>query len=76
MHYVAFSRVTLIAGLYIESINEKNISVSTKVSDYLKNALQNNKLQTNIEFSNKDTLNILLNNSRSFKKTLQCNTAQ
>ena len=26
MHYVAFSRVTSIAGLYIESINEKNIS--------------------------------------------------
>ena len=25
MHYVAFSRVTSIAGLYIESINEKNI---------------------------------------------------
>ena len=68
MHYVAFSRVTSIAGLYIESINEKNISVSMKVSDYLKNALQNNKLQTNIQFSNKDTLNILLNNSRSFKK--------
>ena len=68
MHYIAFSRVTSIAGLYIESINEKNISVSTKVSDYLKNALQNNKLQTNIQFSNKDTLNILLNNSRSFKK--------
>ena len=68
MHYVAFSRVTSIAGLYIESINERNISVSTKVSDYLKNALQNNKLQTNIQFSNKDTLNILLNNSRSFKK--------
>ena len=68
MHYVALSRVTSIAGLYIESINEKNISVSTKVSDYLKNALQNNKLQTNIQFSNKDTLNILLNNSRSFKK--------
>ena len=68
MHYVAFSRVTSIAGLYIESINEKNISVSMEVSDYLKNALQNNKLQTNIQFSNKDTLNILLNNSRSFKK--------
>ena len=67
MHYVAFSRVTSIAGLYIESINEKK-SVSTKVSDYFKNALQNNKLQTNIQFSNKDTLNILLNNSRSFKK--------
>ena len=68
MHYIAFSRVTSIAGLYIESINEKKISVSTKVSDYLKNALQNNKLQTNIQFSNKDMLNILLNNSRSFKK--------
>ena len=68
MHYVAFSRVTSIAGLYIENINEKNISVSTKVSDYLKNALQHNKLQTNIDFNNKDTLNILLNNSRSFKK--------
>ena len=40
MHYIAFSRVTSIAGLYIESINQKNISVSTKVSDYLKNALQ------------------------------------
>ena len=68
MHYVAFSRVTSIAGLYIESINEKKKSVSMKVSDYLKNALQNNKLQTNIQFTNKDTLNILLNNSRSFKK--------
>ena len=34
----------------------------------MKNALQNNTLQTNIQFSNKDTLNILLNNSRSFKK--------
>ena len=68
IHYVAFSRVTSIAGLYIKNIHEKSISVSTKVSDYLKNALQNNKLQTNIQFSDKDTLNLLLNNSRSFKK--------
>ena len=47
---------------------KKIYQFSTKVSDYLKNALQNNKLQTNIQFSNKDRLNILLNNSRSFKK--------
>ena len=33
MHYVAFSRVTSISGLYIENINEQNISVSKKVSE-------------------------------------------
>ena len=35
MHYVAFSRVTSLKGLYIENINEKNISTSIKVSEYL-----------------------------------------
>ena len=76
MHYVAFSRVTSISGLYIENINETNICTSKKVSDYLTNALQNDQLQTDIEFKNKTTLNILFNNCRSFKKyfkTLQNN---
>ena len=45
MHYVAFSRVTSISGLYIENINQSNISTSKKVSDYLTNALENDKLQ-------------------------------
>ena len=30
MHYVAFSRVTSISGLYIENINENSISISKK----------------------------------------------
>ena len=68
MHYVAFSRVTSISGLYIENINENNIAVSKKVSDYLKSALKDDTLQTDIEFSNKYKLNILFNNCRSFKK--------
>ena len=68
MHYVAFSRVTSIKGLYIENINEKNISTSSKVSKYLQNAVQQNKLETNNEFSNSEKINILLNNTRSFKK--------
>ena len=68
MHYVAFSRVTSMSGLYIENINEKNIAVSQKVSEYLQHALQNDTLQTQIEFSHKKNLNILLNNCRSFKK--------
>ena len=67
MHYVAFSRVTSISGLYIENINEQNISVSKKVSEYLKNALENNTLQTNIQFSDNNKFNILFNNCRSFK---------
>ena len=68
MHYVAFSRVTSLSGLYIENINEKNIAVSKKVSDYLKHALKNNILETGIQFSNKEKFNILFNNARSFKK--------
>ena len=68
MHYVAFSRVTSISGLYIENINENNIAVSKKVSDYLKSALKDDTLQTDIEFSDKYKLNILFNNCRSFKK--------
>ena len=56
------------SGLYIENINEKNIAVSQKVSEYLEHALQNDTLQTEIEFSHKRNLNILLNNSRLFKK--------
>ena len=38
MHYVAFSRVSSISGLYIENNNEQNISISKKVSDYLNNS--------------------------------------
>ena len=68
MHYVAFSRVTSMSGLYIKNINEKNIAVSQKVSEYLQHALQDDTLQTQIEFSHKKNLNILLNNCRSFKK--------
>ena len=68
MHYVAFSRVTSISGLYIENINEFNISISKKVTNYLANALENNKLETNITFKDENTFNILLNNARSFKK--------
>ena len=68
MHYVAFSRVTSISGLYIENINQSNISTSKKVSDYLTNALENDKLQTDIQLRNENTLNILFNNARSFKK--------
>ena len=68
MHYVAFSRVTSISGLYIEDINEQNIAVSKKVSQYLEYALENDTLQTDIKFSNKHNLNILFNNCRSFKK--------
>ena len=68
MHYVAFSRVTSISGLYVENINESNISISKKVTNYLANALENNKLETNITFKDENTFNILLNNARSFKK--------
>ena len=68
MHYVAFSRVTSISGLYIENINEANISTSKKVSDYLNNSPPHNNLQTNIQFHGQLTCNILLNNARSFKK--------
>ena len=68
MHYAAFSRVTSISGLYVENINESNISISKKVTNYLANALENNKLETNITFKDENTFNILLNNARSFKK--------
>ena len=68
MHYVAFSRVTSISGLYIENINENNISISKKVSDYLNKSATTSELQTNIEFHNDNKCNILLNNARSFKK--------
>ena len=68
MHYVAFSRVTSISGLYVENINESNISISKKVTNYIANALENNKLETNITFKDENTFNILLNNARSFKK--------
>ena len=68
MHYVAFSRVTSISGLYIENINQDNISTSKKVSDYLNNSPLDNNIQTHIEFHDENTCNILLNNARSFKK--------
>ena len=68
MHYVAFSRVTSISGLYIENINQDNISTSKKVSDYLNNSPLDNNIQTHIEFHDENTCNILLNNAHSFKK--------
>ena len=68
MHYVAFSRVTSISGLYIENINQDNIATSKKVSDYLNNCSLDNNIQTHIEFHDENTCNILLNNARYFKK--------
>ena len=68
MHYVAFSRVTSISGLYIENINQDNISTSKKVSDYLNNCPLDNNIQKHIKFHDENTCNILLNNARSFKK--------
>ena len=68
MHYVAFSRVTSISGLYIKYINESNISISKRVSHYLNNSPPHNHLQTQIQFHDENTCNILLNNTCSFKK--------
>ena len=68
MHYVALSRVTNYAGIYINDLNESQICVSKKVSHYLLDAYKNHKLQTNIQLFQKDKLNILFNNARSFKK--------
>ena len=69
MHYVEFSRVTSISGLYVKNINESNISVSKKVTNYLANALENKKLETSIKFKDENTFNILINNAQSFKNT-------
>ena len=73
MHYVALSRVTNYAGIYINDLNESQICVSKKVSHYLLDANKNHKLQTDIQLFQKDKLNILFNNARSFKNifTLQ-----
>ena len=68
MHYVAFSRVTNYAGLYINDLNESQICVSKKVSHYLLDVNKNHKLQTDIQLFQKNKLNILFNNARSFKK--------
>ena len=68
MHYVALSRVTNYAGIYINDLNESQICVSKKVSHYLLDANKNHKLQTDIQLFQKDKLNILFNNARSFKK--------
>ena len=68
MHYVAFSRVTKYEGLYIADINENQICVSKKVSEYLIEAHKNNSLKTYINISSENKLNILFNNTRSFKK--------
>ena len=38
MHYVALSRVTNYAGIYINDLNESQICVSKKVSHYLLDA--------------------------------------
>ena len=62
------STVTLISGLYIENINEDNISISKKVSHYLNNSPPHNNLQTQIQFHDENTCNVLLNNAHSFKK--------
>ena len=48
IHYVAFSRVTSISGLYIKNINQDNISTSKKISDYLNNSPLDNNIQTHI----------------------------
>ena len=45
MHYVAFSRVTKYEGLYIADINENQICVSKKVSEYLIEAHKNNSFK-------------------------------
>ena len=68
MHYVAFSRVTSLRGLYIENINEKNISTSSKVSNYLQSTTAKEILKTENDFSHPKKLNIILHNTRSFKK--------
>ena len=68
MHYVAFSRVTKYEGLYIADVNENQICVSKKVSEYLIDAHRHNSLQTYINISLENKLNILFNNTRSFKK--------
>ena len=67
MHYVALSRVTSYKGLYIENLNENNISVSKKVLDYLSDARTNKQLDTKILYKGLDVLNITFNNARSFK---------
>ena len=68
MHYVAFSRVTSLNGLYIENINEKNISTSAKVLNYLKTTTETKILKNENDFSHPKKLNILLHNTTSFKK--------
>ena len=68
MYFVAFSRVTSISGLYIENINENNISISKRVSHYLSNSPPHNNLQTQIQFHDENACNILLNNTFSFEK--------
>ena len=63
MHYIAFSRVTSLSGLYVENTNESNISISKQVTNYLANALENNELKTDIKFRDENTFNILINNA-------------
>ena len=63
MHYVAFSRVTKYEGLYIADINETQICVSKKVSDYLLQAHKNKSLKTLINISSQNKINILFNNT-------------
>ena len=49
-------------------LTNKNISTSIKISEYLQNATTTMLLKTQKTFSNPKKLNILLHNTRSFKK--------
>ena len=54
MHYVAFSIVTKYEVLYIADINETQICVSKKVSEYLLQAHKNKSLKTLINISSQN----------------------
>ena len=71
MHYVAFSRVTSLAGLHITNLNEDNIRTSSHVEQYLQEARQRNNLQLSFtpmyNFSDSH-FKIAYNNCRSYRK--------
>ena len=60
--------VTKYEGLYIADINKTQICVSKKVSEYLLQAHKNKSLKILINISWQNKINILFNNTRSFKK--------